>query len=126
MYIALFVHLEVLIIFNTDPNATGIRRIVDNEYEGVNKEISKMLELLQSDPTKCTNPVVDFSVRGTGDLVPVWFIDHDNEYVLSRDFYLTLIEDFLRQSKTPGGTNRLFKRYVYKQYIISSIFSNQL
>ena len=79
-------------------------RSSDNDYEGLDKEIFDQLKLLDKVRAKHPISLVDFKVKGSGKLCPVWIDDED--YPHSRDFYLTIIEDFLKQCHTPGGMHR--------------------
>ena len=73
----------------------------DSDGDGMEKEMVEIPEMLNVCELKHVVSVAPFTVEGEGRLSPVW-VD-DDTVSFSKEFYLILIEDFLKQCRTPGG-----------------------
>ena len=73
----------------------------DSDGDGMEKEVVEIPEMLNGCKVKHVVPVAPFTMEGEGRLSPVW-VDDDN-VSFSKEFYLILVEDFLKQCRTPGG-----------------------
>lgn len=76
----------------------------DSDGDGMEKEIVEIPEMLNRCKVKHVVSVAPFAVEGEGCLSPVW-VD-DDKVSFSKEFYLVLLEDFLKQCKTPGGESQ--------------------
>ena len=72
-----------------------------DSVDGMEKEIVEIAEMLNRCKSKHMVSAAPFTVEGEGKLSPVW-VD-DDSVSLSKEFYITLVEDFLKQCRTPGG-----------------------
>ena len=72
-----------------------------DSVDGMEKEIVEIPEMLNRCIMKHVVSAAPFTVEGEGRLSPVW-VD-DDSVSFSKEFYLTLVEDFLKQCRTPGG-----------------------
>ena len=73
----------------------------DSDGDGMEKEVVEIPEMLNGCKGKHVVSVAPFTMEGEGRLSPVW-VDDDN-VSFSKEFYLILVEDFLKQCRTPGG-----------------------
>ena len=69
--------------------------------DGMEKEVVEIPEMLNRCIMKHVVSAAPFTVEGEGKLSPVWVDDYSVSF--SKEFYLTLVEDFLKQCRTPGG-----------------------
>ena len=72
-----------------------------DSVDGMEKEIVEIPELLNRCIMKHVVSAAPFTIEGEGKLSPVW-VD-DDSVSFSKEFYLALVEDFLKQCRTPGG-----------------------
>ena len=73
----------------------------DSDGDGMEKEIVEIPEMLNRCKSKHVVSAAPFTVEGKGKLSSVWVDDDSVSH--SKEFYLTLVEDFLKQCRTPGG-----------------------
>jgi hypothetical protein len=74
---------------------------LESFHGGREKEIEGITELLAKDRYKELVSMTSFPVRGSGKVVRMWVDDEKVSH--SKEFYITLMTDFLTQCKTPAA-----------------------
>ena len=100
----LFFDAECLVIGSYGDTMTSLNQVVpklESSYGGKEEEVLAIAERVCSDRYKEMASLAPFPVRGLGKPVGVWVDDEKVSH--SKEFYLTLMEDFLKQCKTPAG-----------------------
>ena len=104
----MFFDAECLVIASYSRGYLGSVRAVpklETDLGGREEEVLAVSELLARARNKELTSQVPFPVKGPGELVKVWVDDEKVSH--SKEFYLTLMEDFMKQCRTPAG------EYVY-------------
>ena len=100
----MFFDAECLVIASYSKDYLGSVRAVpklETDLGGREEEVLAVSELLARTRYKELTSLVPFPVKGPGELVKVWVDDEKVSH--SKEFYLTLMEDFMKQCRTPAG-----------------------
>ena len=100
----MFSDAECLVIAAYGQDFLGSVRAVpklETVHGGSKEEVLAVSELLAQARYKELTSMVSYSVKGPGKLVKVWVDDEKVSH--SKEFYLTLMEDFMKQCRTPAG-----------------------
>ena len=100
----IFLDAECLVIASYSREYLGHVRTVpklETILGGREDEVLAVVELLARARYKELTSLVPFPVKGPGELVKVWVDDEKVSH--SKEFYLTLMEDFMKQCRTPAG-----------------------
>ena len=98
----MFFDAECLVIASFSQNCS-VRAVpkLETDLGGREEEVLAVSELLARARYKELTSLVPFPVKGPGELVKVWVDDEKVSH--SKEFYLSLMEDFMKQCKTPAG-----------------------
>ena len=109
----------------------------DSDGDGM-EEVVEIVEMLNGCKVKHVVSVAPFTVEGERRLSPVW-VD-DDSVSFSKEFYLILVEDILKQCRTPGGCHSILvqatqtvdrrkiiaKLLIHSQYYVNLSYHLQL